>query len=409
MGETRYFRAGWVIDGTGAAPRRDVLMTVTDGVFAGFADFSEEDRLPEGLLTDLSYAMILPLLVDSHTHLGMSGTIDRAAREQQLGNDYQARKKIVGANLRNYFGHGVGAVRDAGDRQNAVLRYCREVAQDQRPPVIVKAVGRAIHAPDRYGALIGASLSDDPRKSAETELDGGADCLKIVNSGLNSLREYGKTTAPQFSPEQLKAMVNAAKSRGAPVMVHANGEEPVRRAIEAGCSSIEHGFFMGRDNIELMAERGIYWVPTLFTMHAMRVYFEGLGGQADRSVIERTLDSQFTQVAHARRCGVRIACGSDAGGYGVLHGEAVVEELKLLKMAGLKISEAICSATEHGARLLGVDHELGCLAVGKPAHFLVARGTIGQLPRKIRFLDAIYHNGAPSPLYRKEPEYDFSA
>ena len=85
MGETRYFRAGWVIDGTGAAPRRDVLITVTDGVFAGFADFSEEDRLPEGLLTDLSYAMILPLLVDSHTHLGMSGTIDRAAREQQLG------------------------------------------------------------------------------------------------------------------------------------------------------------------------------------------------------------------------------------------------------------------------------------------------------------------------------------
>ena len=97
----------------------------------------------------------------------------------------------------------------------------------------------------------------------------------------------------------------------------------------------------------------------------------------------------------ARELGVTIALGTDAGSIGVLHGEAVGEELRLLLKAGCTLAEAIRCATWNGARLLGVDDHLGLIARNRPAHFLVVRGTPSQLPRKISCLQAIYLNGSP--------------
>ena len=187
-------------------------------------------------------------------------------------------------------------------------------------------------------------------------------------------------------------------------MVHANGEIPVRSAIEAGCDSIEHGFFMGRRNLELMAEKEIFWVPTVYTMKACVQNADYYRSTIDKKVAGRNLAHQLEQLALARELGVKVALGTDSGSIGVLHGESMVEEMKLFIQAGFSLSETICCATTHGASLLGLE-ELGSLEPGKPAHFLAARGTPAQLPRKLGYLENIYLDGSPSEVYRRDPDY----
>ena len=122
---------------------------------------------------------------------------------------------------------------------------------------------------------------------------------------------------------------------------------------------------------------------------------------ADPDVVARNLDHQLQQLAYARECGVRVAVGSDAGSIGVLHGESLIGELKLFIRAGYSLPEAIRCATHHGAHVLGIEDEFGLIGRGRPAHFLVARGTPAQLPRKLSFLQAIYLNGRPCDDYRR--------
>jgi imidazolonepropionase-like amidohydrolase len=84
----------------------------------------------------------------------------------------------------------------------------------------------------------------------------GVDHIKIVNSGLNSLSCFAKETKPQFDSAELKAAVRADRQCGLKTMVHANGKMPVKIAVDAGCDSIEHGFFMGVENLHRIADRG---------------------------------------------------------------------------------------------------------------------------------------------------------
>jgi imidazolonepropionase-like amidohydrolase len=128
-------------------------------------------------------------------------------------------------------------------------------------------------------------------------------------------------------------------------------------------------------------------------------------GAIDKKVVEKNLAHQLEQLGVAHELGVRIVLGTDSGSIGVLHGESLVEEMKLFIQAGLSLAETIACATDRAARLLGLEAELGQIEVGKPAHFLVTRGMPSQLPRKLAYLEAIYLHGRPSELYRRDPEY----
>jgi imidazolonepropionase-like amidohydrolase len=240
---------------------------------------------------------------------------------------------------------------------------------------MVTSPGRAYHRRDRYGALIGVCPEDDESLlQAVLRLAQPTRLIKVVNSGLNSMTRFAQQTEPQFSRQQLGDLVSEAKRLGSKVMVHANGEDPVKTAIEAGCHSIEHGFFMGRQNLELMAEKGVYWVPTIYTMKAYGLNAEHYRTSIDVKVAEQNLAHQLEQVALARELGVKVALGTDSGSIGVLHGESLVEEMKLFMRAGFSLAETIGCATKQGAQLLGLT-DLGTIEPGKPANFLVARGT----------------------------------
>ncbi len=376
MTETTWIRAGWLIDGSGGPARRDVLAGVTDGRFASLSrDFRGET--PTGCI-DYSNCTMLPGLVDCHVHLFMSGTGDMTVRKGQLEMSFDEAKDVIRHHLRQQLSHGVVAVRDGGDYGAHALRYKQECLSAEGIPVQIRSAGRAWRAPGRYGRLIGRPPAQGKTLAQAIAACGEqVDHVKIVQSGINSLRVYGKETPPQFSQSDLNDAVATAEDRGLSVMVHANGRLPVEMAAMAGCLSIEHGFFMGRENLALLAERRILWVPTAFTMQGYATHIDAKTGERDIAL--RNLESQVEQIAEARRLGVLLGIGTDCGSLGVNHGEAFAGEVRLFLQAGFSPEETVQCATANASRLLGIGEECGRIAPDMPATFIIIPGSPAEL------------------------------
>lgn len=401
MKAVSHIYCGWFIDGSGGPVQENVVLTVEGGQITAIGQKPKDRSGVSGNIIDLSSCTILPPLVDCHLHLFMSATIDKNIRDAQLTASCEELTPVIRRHVYDLFSHGVLGFRDAGDKEGCARSWCR--SGDMHPGVIAQCAGRAYHRMRRYGGLIGREVGPGERLAdVYLQSHGEGDVVKLVNSGLNSLHVFGKETSPQFSEEELRELVEIANDKDKKVMVHANGAEPVRRAVVAGCHSIEHGFFMGEENLVLMAEKGTYWVPTVFAMKACYKNIRYTRGEADLKVIEKTVEHQVAQLRRARELGVKVALGTDAGSLGVLHGESMVEEMKLFKQAGYSLPEIIQCATTRGGELLGLERFLG-LQKGGRATFLVARGAPSQLPRKLLYLENIFMDGKPSLYYRKNP------
>ncbi len=392
MSVQRFVRAGWLIDGTGGPILRDVSLEMGEERITAIRDVKDEHP-GFRLSADFAECTLLPGLVDSHCHLFMSGTSDPHVRESQLRADFRTIREVIGGHIRQQVVHGIVAVRDGGDYGGHALRYKQQLLSEEPTALRMMVAGKAWHAARRYGRLIGRppkrgfSLAQSIFKEHE-----GIDHIKIVNSGLNSLLSYGRETSPQFDFEELKEAVALAGRLGLRTMIHANGRHPVRAAIEAGGQSIEHGFFMGTENIAKMAERGVVWVPTAFTMKA---YAETLSPErAESEIAKRNFDHQIAQLSKAQEYGVSIALGTDAGSLGVHHGEAMSHEIDALLSAGFSVERAIQCATWNGAVVLRIEHELGKLTPGMPASFVVAKGPPQNLPGSLRSPQEIWVRGA---------------
>lgn len=393
MENPTYLFAGRLIDGTGGPTRHDVLIQTEEGIITSMRRIKPDDLSAlEGERVDLSQCTLLPGLVDCHVHLTMSGTSDMEIRRHQLNFTFEQAGPVIARHLSHHLQHGIVALRDGGDSAGHTLRYRKELLPASGLPCCVRAAGKAWRARGRYGRIIGRPPHEGcSLAQCITEDENGADHIKIVNSGLNSLTEFGKETAPQFPPEELDGAVQAARRKTLKCMVHANGKAPVRYAIDAGCHSIEHGFFMGRENLERMADLQVFWVPTAITMKA---YSEELvNGSLESDIAKRTLDHQLEQIAYARNLGVPIAVGTDSGSLGVHHGASYPGELELLLDAGFSIEEAVCCASLEGARLLGLKNELGQLKKGMPATFVAVKGHPSDLPRSLALPVAVYVSG----------------
>ena len=379
--------AGILVDGSGNRVRKGMVIQTRNGCIDKVFPF---EGGPWNGDADLSGYTVMPLLVDAHVHLFMSSFADPEKRRRQLDADFEeARPKMV-AHLAAHLKYGVGMVRDGGDKMGHALSL-KESGCANSVRAEFRAAGKAWRAKGRYGRLIGR-----PPKPGQTLARAVAqdetpkDHVKIVNSGLNSLKEFGRLTPAQFSLEELTAAVLAANEKGLPVMVHANGPQGVQTAVDAGCASIEHGFFMGRKCLEKMAARRTVWVPTACTMKG---YADTLDPHAPEAEIARqNLDSQIQQMDLARQIGVKMAAGTDAGTLGVAHGPGMVMELELMTRAGCTPEQAVANAADVGARLLGLKNR-GRIAPGYEAVFVAARGYLSRFPGFLEGCRIIRANG----------------
>ncbi len=375
---------GWLIDGSGRPAVAGSTIMVQDGRITKIMSSCEKRETDPAIpIVDLSAYTVFPALVDSHVHLVMSGSTEPSIRRNQLVSGYTQRRDTISRHLDQHLAHGVLAVRDGGDNNGDTLRYKYDPANAPPSAVTIAAAGRARRASGRYGKLIGFEVGEN-QSLAESAfaVDSMRDHLKLVNSGLNSLTRFAIETPPQFDEDSLKAVVAAARKRGQPIMVHANGRLPVQLAINAGCDSIEHGFFMGRDNLRRLADNDVTWVPTAVTMKAYSDYLKNQGHPSDSSfadVSRRNLDHQLEQIGIANDLGARLAVGTDAGSPGVHHGSALKEELCLFVAAGFSVESAIQCASSNGAKLMGLA-DRGEIARGMRADWLAVEGPPEQVP-----------------------------
>ena len=373
---TQVLRAGWLLDGRGGPAVTDQIITISHGRIQSIQPY-HPSLTNTADLVDWRHATILPALMDAHVHLALSGTLDAARRQGQRQQSAEQTRRHIEAHLLDHQRHGIAAVRDAGDR----LGQVRQIRSRQNPRLHVAATCWAWHAPGRYGTLIGRTPAPgETLAQAVARNADNADHIKLLQSGINSLDYFARPTAPQFSQDELAAVSRFARKHGLPVMVHANGVEPVRIALAAGCNSVEHGYFMGPDNLQHMADHQVFWVPTAVPMAALTG--EGVVAPHQADVAQRTLDHQLQQIATAHRMGVPIALGTDAGSPGVAHGAAVIRELSLLLEAGLSLGEAVQCATAYPARIMGLKQR-GVLRSGWRADLLVVPARPDQLVQHI--------------------------
>jgi imidazolonepropionase-like amidohydrolase len=365
----QWILVGWLVDGQGGPVQKHMVLGLR-----GPKIFSAGPWRPEQPIThDFSHATILPPLMDSHVHLVFGGTLDARKRAAQLNPTPVQAQAAIRKHLEQHWHCGVTAVRDGGDRNGEVRRCKQQSLFSPVAPVHVSVTCWAWHRQGRYGKMIGRSpLKESSLSQAVQAHLNGVDHIKVIQSGLNSIDRFGEKGAPQFSKEELQTAVKAAHDAGLSVMVHANGQDAVGMAIAAGCDSIEHGYFMGDENLRRMAGRGTLWVPTVIPMAAL-AQAPGLT-TAQQDVARRTVEHQLDQIRKAYAWGVPIALGTDAGSQGVDHGVSVWQELQLLMTAGFSLQAAVRSATAHAARLMGLA-DRGELLPGRQADFIVVPGT----------------------------------
>ncbi len=382
-----YIHAGAVIDGVADAPLGPHTIVVDDGVIVRIARGHAEPGDGDDVV-DLKSHTVLPGLMDMHTHLhatdgGASSYLEPftlSAADYVLKMEHNARITLEA---------GFTAVRDLGDAHDASVALRNAIHKGivvgphiftSTSPIAstgghgdpTNGVSRELRLPAPGSAQGVIDSADEARKAVRQRYKTGADLIKITaTGGVMSLAASGDNA--QFTAEELDAIVSTAADYGMKVAAHAHGLEGIRRAVEAGVASIEHGTYLDEDVMRLMKRKGVYLVPTLMAGEWITQQSEIEGAlppvvRRKAATIGPLMAATFSR---AYKAGVPIMFGTDSGVSA--HGENA-HEFELMVAAGMAPMAAIKSATAVPAAFLGVADKYGTLEEGKAADIIAVPG-----------------------------------
>jgi len=383
-GAATLIHAGRLIDGTGGPVAEERTIVVEGNRIAAVERGYRRPRR-EDEVVDLAGYTVLPGLIDLHTHLMSEqrhgGYIDR----YQLSEADYALKAAV--NARKTLLAGFTTVRDLGDTYNVTIALRNAVNAGALPGPRIFTAGKSIastggHADPTNGWAPVARGDPGPVrgvangpweavKAVRQRYKDGSDLIKITaTGGVLSLAKSGEN--PQFTEDEIRAIVGAAGDYGFHVAAHAHGAEGMKRAIRAGVRSIEHGTYMDDEVMALMKQHGTFYVPTISAGRfvadkaAVEGYFPDIV-RPKAAAVGPQIQGTFEK---AYRAGVKIAFGTDTG-VGP-HGQNA-REFAYMVAGGMPAMEAIRSATAVAAVVLGAT-ELGTVEAGKLADLIAVSG-----------------------------------
>lgn len=248
-------------------------------------------------------------------------------RESIARHKAAPQEALIRKTLAQYQALGYTYLRDGGDRWGAgalAAKLAPEYGIRYRMPTF------PIYKTGHYGSFIGRGFDtmDEYRALVAEAKAEGAHFIKLMISGLMDFDRYGVITGQPLEESEIRAMIAIAHDAGFSVMAHANGDSAVRAALLGGVDSIEHGAYLSDETLAQLAESSAVWVPTLVTIGNLI----GCGRFPD-TVLQPLLQYQLAAVRKAAALGAKIACGSDAGAYRVLHAQGGLDELALLRRA----------------------------------------------------------------------------
>ena len=333
---------------------------------------------------DLNNYTVLPGLMDMHTHLSGESNPKKYMERFTLDLDDYAYQSIRFAE--RTLMAGFTTVRDLGGPVNTSLRDAIKKGHLVGPRIF--SAGKSLattggHADPTNGMKF--KLMGDPgpaegvvngipdaRKAVRQRYKHGADLIKITaTGGVLSVAKSGEN--PQFKEDEIRAIVETAADYDMHVAAHAHGAEGMKRAVRAGVRSIEHGTLMDDETMDLMIERGTYYVPTISAGEfvAEKATVDGYYPEIVRPKAAKIGPQIKNTFQKAHQAGVKIAFGTDSGvSY---HGENAKEFLYMVE-GGMAPMAAIQSATKVAAELLGIEDALGTIEVGKTADIIAVKG-----------------------------------
>lgn len=319
---------------------------------------------------------LMPGLVDAHCHLFLDGSLlGAAARARHLNLPPAVLLQTARDNARKALARGVTLVRDAGDR-HGINNRIRDEAKDAAGGLPhVRSGGLGVKRAKRYGAFMATDVLDaDSIRRSVTELAAANDEIKVMLTGIIDFDAGAVTDEPQFTLDEARLLVETARACGRNTFAHCSGAQGLAIAAQAGVGSIEHGFFMNRETLAVMADKGIAWTPTFCPVHFHWAHPEPVGWSA-RTVgnLRRILDEHARHLQLAHEMGVTLLLGTDAGSLGVEHGHAVFGEIDRYLEAGLPLEATLKAATSNARRHFDFRH--ATLTRGAPFDAVLLAGS----------------------------------
>jgi imidazolonepropionase-like amidohydrolase len=247
---------------------------------------------------------------------------------------------------------GIRAVRDAGLRTSAeAMQPCCRAMKG----LAVVSSYWALYKRGGYGSRFGIPIDGKSELKAEIIRlkKAGADIIKVMASGIVSLKKPGSVTPGGFNQEELGVIVKEAAALGLDVMAHVNSEPAIIAAAEAGVRSVEHGFFMTERALDVMAKKGVCWTPTIGAL--VRAGEEVAGVQR---FVSDLVGSHQLMLKRAYAMGIQLGIGTDCILPDPFYSEAYQAELSYFEAAGIPHDAVMTIARDDGARLLRITAEL---------------------------------------------------
>jgi imidazolonepropionase-like amidohydrolase len=397
-------RAGTLIDGASAAPRRNQLIFVRGEHIEKVADASAPVP-PNARIIDLSAATVLPGLIDSHTHIFLWG-------EDPAKGGYDVNILKAGIALRA--ARATFATRRALEQGFTTLRDLETEGAGYGDVEIKQAIEegtipgprlfcatRAISTTGGYNLEDyapeldmpkGAQLVDGPveaRKAARQQLEHGADWIKVYMTHRSWVDKQGNLVSqPTLTVEELKAIADETHGWGKKVACHAYNGIGLQRALDGGCDSIEHGLEITDAQIAQMLKQGTWYCPTLAPYYGDWAPADTPGGKRDRARAA-VHEISFRKALQAH---LKIAYGTDMGG--IPWTEPLAQEFRRMISLGMTPMDAIQSATVRASELLDMKGEIGVVAAGAYADIVAVSGDPLKDVGELEHVHFVMHNGS---------------
>ncbi len=365
-------RAGRVTENQGILIEADRIKTV--GPIAEV----QKNSPASATIIDLTRATVLPGLADCHTHILLQGDITAADYDEQLLKEsipYRAIRATVA--VRTGLMNGFTIMRDLETEgaMYADVDVKQAINRGVIPGPRMFVSTRAFSATGMY-PLLGYSWelkmpegvqivdgADNIRKAVREQVKNGADWIKFYADRRYYLKNGALHSWVNFTDEEMKVMVEESHRLGRRVAAHAMGWDGIDAALKAGVDSIEHGYGLDEGLIDRMVRQGAYWCPTIY----VGVYVAEGRAAAGAPIWLAMRDLEAKAFAIAIRKGVKIAYGTDAGGYAWTENQA--KEFAYMVRYGMTPMQAIQSATTVAAELLQTT-DLGTIETGKYADII---------------------------------------
>ncbi len=376
-------KAGRLIDVRGGHVLTDQGVLIDGEHIKEVGPFAEIQSKSGGAqVIDLGAATVLPGMIDCHTHILLQGDITAEDYDVQLLKEsipFRAIRATVA--VRTGLMNGFTAMRDL-ETEGAMyadvdVKRAIDLGYIDGPRLFVST--RAFSATGMY-PLSGYSWelkvpegvqivdgADNIRKAVREQVKYGADWIKYYSDRRYYIKDGALHSWVNFTDEEVHALVDEAHRLGHKVAAHSMGREGIESALKAGVDTIEHGDGLDDEMMDIMVKRGVYWCPTIF----VGAYVAEGRAAAGAPIWKTMVDLERNAFGKAVKKGVKIAYGTDAGGYAWTENQA--KELAYMVRYGMTPMQAIQSTTIVAAQLLDSLGDFGVIERGRFADIIAVR------------------------------------